>query len=153
MSNVSPVTPIIQDQFNDTSKPHLVIQAKDVGMMMDRHQYSDDTRNIIKTENLLPIGLLSRLHASFPTHSGLMETKPFLFTGRDKFSGLKGFHRVVDTLQENGIEIGHMDSRDLFVEVYSFLATRHTLNSINWDDFRDDAVFQLCFAQPGMIND
>ena len=153
MSTLSSTTLIIDEQINPTGKPHLVVQANDLHFMMERYQYSDDTRLIIEQENLLPTGLLSRLHASFPQHSGLMETKPFLFNEQKKFSGLKGFHRVVEILEEKGIDIGHMDTREVFVEVYSFLATRHTLNSINWDDFADDAVFQLCFAQPGMIND
>jgi len=136
----------------DTKKAHLVVQPEDVDMMMDRYQFPEDTRQIIERENLLPIGLLSRLHASFPQHSGLMERKPFLFHGKTNYTGLKGFREVVQTLEQNGIDIGHMEARELFVEVYSFLATRHTLNSINWDDFEQDAVFQLCFAQPGMIN-
>jgi len=152
MSTVNPLTPTSGDRYNVTAKPHMVVGPHDVRMMMDRHRYCEDTRKIIETENLLPTGLLSRLHASFQGHSGLLETKPFLFTHRNKYRGLKGFRRVVDILRENDIEIGHMDSRELFVEVYSFLATRHTLNSINWDDFETDAIFQLCFAQPGMIN-
>ena len=153
MSTLSSTTLIIDEQVKPIGKPHLVVQADDLHFMMERYQYSDDTRLIIEQENLLPTGLLSRLHASFPQHSGLMETKPFLFNEQNKFSGLKGFHRVVEILEEKGIDIGHMDAREVFVEVYSFLATRHTLNSINWDDFADDAVFQLCFAQPGMIDD
>jgi len=137
---------------NEHDKPHLVVQSEDVQAMMDRYQYSDDTRRIIAEENLLPIGLLSRLHASFPQHSGLLETKPFLFNDQAKYSGIKGFERVIDTLETAGIDIGSMEDRRFFVEVYSFLATRHTLNSINWDNFQDDSVFQLCFAQPGMID-
>ncbi|WP_207064056.1 hypothetical protein [Motiliproteus sp. SC1-56] len=145
-------TLISSDQMEEANKPHLVIQPADIQAMMDRYQYAEDTRRIIAQENLLPIGLLSRLHASFPQHSGLKETKPFLFHGRQNYTGIKGFRRVLDTLEENGIDIGHIEDRELFVEVYSFLATRHTLNSINWDDFENDSVFQLCLAQPGMIN-
>jgi L-lysine 2,3-aminomutase len=143
---------ISTDQADTKNKPHLVVQPSDVQAMMDRYQYPQETRSIIKQENLLPIGLLSRLHATFPQHSGLMETKPFLFADRDNYTGLKGFRRVIETLEKSGIDLGHMSDRELFVEVYSFLATRHTLNSINWDDFEMDSVFQLCFAQPGMIN-
>ncbi len=152
MPDTNTATLISSSQFKTGSKPHLVIQPADVQTMMNRHQYSDDIRRIISNENLLPVGLLSRLHASFPQHSGLMETRPLLFTDRDNYTGLKGFRRVVNTLEKNGIDIGHMSDRELFVEVYSFLATRHTLNSINWDNFENDAVFQLCFAQPGMID-
>jgi L-lysine 2,3-aminomutase len=134
------------------STRHLVVTPADIEAMMNRYQYSDDTRRIVENENLLPIGLLSRLHACYPQHSGFLETKPFLFTDQNKYSGLKGFREVVEILKKNGIKLGHMDDRELFVEVYSFLATRHTLNSINWNDFENDRVFQLCFAQPGMIN-
>ena len=143
---------VTTELFKSAKKPHLVIKPADIKVLLERYGYSADTRQIIQQENLLPAGLLSRLHASFPQHSGLMETRPFLFKGRDNYTGLKGFHRVVDTLKQQGIELDHMNDRELFVEVYSFLATRHTLNSINWDDYKDDSVFQLCFAQPGMIN-
>jgi L-lysine 2,3-aminomutase len=81
-----------------------------------------------------------------------METKPFLFIDRDNYTGLKGFRAAIEVLNKNGIDIGHMDDRELFVEVYRFLATRHTLNTINWDNYETDSVFQLCFAQPDMIN-
>ncbi len=142
-----------QDQDDTENRPHLVVKSADVEMMLDRYQYSADTRHILKQEKLLPIGLLSRLQATFPQHSGLLESQPFLFTEQKKYSDLKGFRQVIETLKDNGIALGHMDDRELFVEVYSFLATRHTLNSINWQDFENDAVFQLCFAQPGMIDE
>ncbi|MCP4278121.1 MAG: hypothetical protein GY779_17390, partial [Gammaproteobacteria bacterium] len=34
---------------------------------------------------------------------------------------------------------------------YRFLATRHTLNCIDWENHNLDGVFQLVFPQPGMI--
>ena len=34
---------------------------------------------IIKNENLLPLGLLSRLHASYPQHSGLLDKEAHMF--------------------------------------------------------------------------
>jgi len=92
-----------------TKKNHLVIQPSDVEMMFNRYQYSAVTRQVIQQENLLPIGLLSRLHASFPQHSGLLETKPFIFNERDNYTGLKGFHRVIENLKQNGIELDHMN--------------------------------------------
>ncbi len=136
----------------DENEPHMRVKGEDIRMMLERYRYDDDIRGNIKQENLLPAGLLSRLHATFPQHSGLLESQAFLFNGQKKYSGLKGFRRVIEILEQNGIELGHMSDRELFVEVYSFLATRHTLNSINWQDFEHDAVFQLCFAQPGMID-
>lgn len=55
-------------------------------------------------------------------------------------------------LSKNGIEIGNIAEREFFVEVYRFLATRHSLNSINWDNYLNDSIFHLVFAQPGMID-
>ncbi len=43
---------------------------------MARYGYSDEIINTINKENLLPVGLLSHLHASYPQHSGFMEKKP-----------------------------------------------------------------------------
>lgn len=127
------------------------VTAADVRMMMDRNDYSEETREIIASENLLPTGLLSRLHALYPQYSGFLETDPFLFTGRASFSGLEGFREVVATLERNGIHIGDIRERELFVDVYRFKATRHVLNSINWNDFENDSLFQLVIPQPGMV--
>jgi len=128
------------------------VSDSDVQRMQDRYQYSDEVKNIISNENLLPTGVLSRLHASYPQHSGFLETRDFLFTGRDNYTGLKGFREVNAILLENGVDIGYTADRELFVEVYRFLATRHTLNSIDWDNFETDSVFQLVMPQPGMID-
>ncbi len=128
------------------------VTPSDVQMMLDRYQYSDETRRIIAEENLLPTGMLSRFQASYPQHSGLLESKNFLFNGRENYTGLKGFREVNLVLRQHGVDIGSISERELFVEVYRFLATRHTLNSIDWDNFTDDSVFQLVMPQPGMIN-
>ncbi len=128
------------------------VTPSDVQTMLDRYQYSDQTRNIMAEENLLPTGMLSRLQASYPQHSGLLETRSFLFNGRENYTGLKGFREVNLVLRQHGVDIGFITERELFVEVYRFLATRHTLNSIDWDNFKDDSVFQLVMPQPGMIN-
>lgn len=123
----------------------------DVENMMDRYQYKEEIRRTIQKENLLPAGLLNRLHTSYPQHSGLFRTSPFLFNDRDHYTGLNGYRMVVDILKKNGIDIGYTQERELFVEVYRFLATRHTLNCIDWSNFQSDTVFQLVFPQPGMI--
>ncbi|UTV30530.1 hypothetical protein [Photobacterium atrarenae] len=138
--------------FPTTNKKHLVVTSDHVAEAMIRHGYDQETSAIIHKENLLPAGLLSRLHASYPQHSGLLETRPMLFTDKAHYTGLSGFREVVSILLKNGINIGDIEERELFVEVYRFLATRHTLNSINWDDYETDSVFQLVFPQPGMIN-
>ncbi len=119
---------------------------------MERYGYDESTAAIIRQENLLPAGLLSRLHASYPQHSGLLETRPMLFVDKEHYTGLSGFREVVRILHNNGIYLQDLEERELFVEVYRFLATRHTLNSINWDNYVTDSVFQLVFPQPGMID-
>ena len=140
-------------QFNSVpAVKHPLVGDADVLAMMKRYEYSEDTRRLIRDENLLPGGLLNRLQAEYPQHSALMEKRPFLFIDRDNYTGLKGFRAVVEVLKQYGIDIGHIEEREFFVEVYRFLATRHTLNMINWDDCHKDSIFQLCFAQPGMID-
>lgn len=124
-----------------------------VQRMMDLHGYADDVRAIVSAEGLLPVPLLDRLHALYPQHSRLLHARRFLFQERDHYTGLKGFRLVVDTLRRHGIEIGSIAQRELFVEVYRFLATRHTLNSIDWDDYQNDPIYQLVIPQPGMISD
>jgi len=145
----APATGSALSRATSTTAPALT--ADDLRRMMDRHGYSDQTRHIIATENLLPLGLLARLQATYPSYSGLLERSPFLFTERDAYAGLDGFRRVIAALERQGIHIGHMTERELFVEVYRFKASRHALNSINWDDYERDSMFQLMFPQPGMI--
>jgi L-lysine 2,3-aminomutase len=107
---------------------------------------------IITREGLLPEGLRARLHALWPQYSRLGgERRQLLFTGKAHYTGLTGFREVCAILRQNGIDIGHQDERELFVDVYRFLATRHTLNSIDWSNFAKDSLFQLVFPQPGMI--
>jgi L-lysine 2,3-aminomutase len=127
------------------------VTAADIGAMIDRYGYSKETRELITGENLLPVGLLSRLHRTYPHYSGLLEDRKFLFTEHDAYSGLEGFRKVVAILAQNSIVLGDIPERELFVEVYRFKATRHALNSINWDDYAHDSMFQLIFPQPGMI--
>lgn len=124
----------------------------DVEQMQDIYDYDEETRQIIKDENLLPVGLLSRLHASYPQHSGLMDKEAHMFDEKDQYTGLSGFRKVVEILQANDIDIGDIEERELFVEVYRFLATRHSLNSIDWTNFYEDSVFQLVMPQPNMID-
>lgn len=132
-------------------KSHLVVNTDNISSAMTRYGYSQMVKETIHNENLLPVGLLSRLHASYPQHSGFLESKQFLFTEKEHYTGLSGFREVCAILSKNGVDIGDIAERELFVEVYRFLATRHSLNSINWDNYATDSVFQLVFAQPGMI--
>jgi lysine 2,3-aminomutase len=129
------------------------IDKADVERMMALHEYPEDVRGIVQAERLLPLGLLNRLHALNPQHSRLHRTGKFLFHDRDHYTGLKGFRAVLETLKRNGIDIGQIPAREFFVEVYRFLATRHTLNSIDWANYENDSIYQLVIPQPGMIND
>ncbi len=114
--------------------------------------YSDEVKQIIAEENLLPQGLVNRLHRSYPQISSLANRDKALFTRQNDYTGLTGFRKVNQTLLDQGIDMGDQDERELFIEVYRFLATKHTLNSIDWHNFKNDSVFQLVFPQPGMIN-
>ncbi|OFW61102.1 MAG: hypothetical protein A2133_00540, partial [Actinobacteria bacterium RBG_16_64_13] len=122
-----------------------------VETMMDRYGYPPETRQIIAGENLLPAGLLDRLHATYPQHSGLLEREEMLFSDRDHYSGLEGFRQVVAVLAGQGIHLGDLTERELFVEVYRFKASRHALNSINWQEYEHDSMFHLTFPQPGVM--
>ncbi len=125
--------------------------ANYVEEMMHRFHYDADTVSIIEEEDLLPGGLLERLHMAYPQHSGLKEEAEFLFNDKKQYYGLKGFREIVKVLSAHGIHIGHLEERELFIRVYRFMATKHVLNTINWSNFEKDSVFQLVFPQPGMI--
>jgi L-lysine 2,3-aminomutase len=135
-----------------TATPEKVLFSQtDVEELMHRFHYSDETKAIIREENLLPTGVLSRLHATFPQHSGMREKEEFHFNDKKHYTGLNGFREINAILEENGIHIGHLEERELFIHVYRFMATKHVLNTINWANFEKDSVFQLVFPQPGMI--
>ncbi len=151
MTSLNAATQNLSNQSEAESKPHLVVKSADVEAMLNRYQFSDDARRIVAEEKLLPVGLLSRLQASYPQHSGLMETKPFLFKVGSNYTGLEGFRRVCEILKENGIELSQIKEREFYIEVYRFLATSHSLNSINWDNYENNSLYQLVLPQPGMI--
>lgn len=127
------------------------ITSADAERMLDRYGYNDETREIIRSERLLPRGLLSRLQATYPERSGLLETRPFLFNDKLQYSGLEGFREVLKILGDNNIFPGHIPERELFVEVYRFKASRHILNSIDWNHYENDSMYRLVFPQAGMM--
>lgn len=136
----------------DTLTTNKQITNEDLEQLYDRYQLSEETKNILRKEDLLPLGLVNRLHNSYPQYSRFTRKDKILFTGKNYYSGLKGFREIVEILQGNGINIGHIVDREFFIEVYRFLATKHVLNSINWDSYEKDSMFQLVFPQPGMIH-
>lgn len=139
-----------QEAITETKKK-LIFDQHDIEEMMHRFHYDGDTKSIIRDENLLPAGVLHRLHTAFAMHSGLKEEADFLFNEKKHYTGLKGFREIVDVLSKHGIEIDHIEERELFIKVYRFMATKHVLNTINWSDYKHDSVFQLVFPQPGMM--
>ncbi len=128
------------------------VQTIDVDMVLQNGGFEEEVTAIIAGEKLLPKGVVNRLHRQYPQYSSLDRTSAPIFVGRENFTGLSGFRAVIEILSSQGIDIGDIDERELFVEVYRFLATRHTLNSIDWTRYQTDSVFQLVFPQPGMIN-
>ncbi|MDP6908935.1 MAG: hypothetical protein QF371_05480, partial [Flavobacteriales bacterium] len=128
------------------------ISTDDVNKLMERHGLSNDTRKVIEKENLLPASLLTRLNKNYPQHSQLnLKSKALFANAKHKYTGLSGFRAICSILEENGIVLSHRKERELFVEVYAFLATKHILGTIDWDNYQEDQVFQLIFPQPNMI--
>lgn len=113
--------------------------------------FSDQMISIIENENLLPTGLLKRLHHNYPAYSGIVRDRKVIFDAKNRYSGLAGFREITDLLKKKGIDIGHIEERELFIKIYRFMATKHVLNTIDWNDFANDSIFQLVFPQPGMI--
>lgn len=136
---------------NPTLAKPTVFNTEDVEALMERFHYDVETKAIIRNENLLPPGVLKRLHMAFPQHSGFKETADFHFYDKKQYVGIEGFREINAILESNGIHMGHLEERELFIHIYRFMATRHVLNTINWSDFINDSVFQLVFPQPGMI--
>lgn len=129
-----------------------VVEQSDIQKIIKRYQLSSESVQTINEEDLLPPGLVKRLHNSFPKYSGLFYEEPVIFVDKPHYSGLNGFREIVLKLKENGIEIGHIKDREFFIEVYRFLATKFVLNTINWKNFESDSNYQLVFPQPGMIH-
>lgn len=126
-------------------------QASDLKEMMENYLLSDETIQTIESENLLPISLINRLHKSYPSYSGFDRKEKGFFTDRIYYTGISGFREIVKKLSDHGINIGHIADREFFIDVYRFLATKHTLNAINWKNYENDSLFQLIFPQPGMM--
>ena len=117
------------------------------------HGIGEHEKEVIVQENLAPTSLLKRLHNAFPEHSLLNRTSYSMFSeAKNKYFGLSGFKAVCKILEANGIFLTHMEEREFFLQVYAFLATKHILSTIDWNNYEEDQVFQLIFPQPGMID-
>ncbi|MEN8118148.1 MAG: hypothetical protein ABFS16_14280 [Bacteroidota bacterium] len=128
------------------------IEQSDIQTIVEGYDFSSETVANIENENLLPPGLIKRLHTGYPKYSGFFNKGEAIFKGKIHYSGLKGFREIVQKLKEHGIEIDHIDDREFFIEVYRFLATKHILNTIDWKNYEKDANYYLVFPQPGMIH-
>ncbi len=134
--------------MNETAKTCL--GQLNITEMILRYRLSGQVKEIIQNENLLPDGVINRLHRSYEKYSAFNEKDDFLFTGKGSYSGLEGFREVCTILSGNGIELNYIKEREFYIEVYRFMATRHSLNSINWNNYETDSIFQLVVPQPGM---
>ncbi len=131
---------------------NLTFTQSHIEELMTHHGLADDAKQIIRDEKLLPTGLLDRLQSNYPQHSMLTTQSMNLFAhGKNKYSGLSGFREVIGILEKNGIHLTHIKERELFVEVYAFLATKHVLDTVDWEHFQEDPIFQLVIPQPNMI--
>ncbi len=123
----------------------------DLDHLLARYGYSPEVRAIVDQEQLLPAGLLTRLHRIYPQHSGLGEGDSFIFPRRSHYDGLGGFRTILDLLTARGIHLDRVAERELFIEVYRFKASSHALNAIDWRNFQCDSMYHLIFPQPGMM--
>ena len=123
----------------------------DVFKMLQGFDYSEETVNNIENEGLLPIGLLKRLHNAYPNYSGFFRENDPIFKGKEYYSGLKGFREILAILEKEGIILDDLKEREFFIEVYRFMATKHSLNNIDWSKYETDSMYHLIFPQAGMI--
>ncbi len=125
--------------------------SPDVSKMMHGYNYSEETANNIENENLLPIGLLKRLHSCYPDYSGFFRENDPIFKDKEYYSGLKGFREILALLEKKGVILEDVKEREFFIEVYRFMATKHSLNTIDWSNYETDSMYHLIFPQAGMI--
>lgn len=128
------------------------LEKVDLSKQFAHHGIEESSIRVIEEENLLPITLVNKIHHTFPQISIIKEESKALFSSAtNRYTGIEGFREIIAVLNEKGIDIGYIEERELFINVYRFLATKHVLNTINWKDFEKDTVFQLVFPQPGMM--
>lgn len=127
------------------------INNPDYGSIFAAYDIPSGIVDTIEKEKLLQPGLIQRLHHCYPYYMGFSRKGKPLFTGKDHYTGLRGFRDILKILEENGIEIRDVKEREFFIEVYRFMATRHILNLINWSDYQNDTLYHLVFPQQGMI--
>ena len=53
--------------------------------------------------------------------------------------------------ESKGITDPYLKQRECVAMVYPFKINQHIIDSIDWDHYQFDALFQLTFPQPGML--
>jgi len=127
------------------------IQSSDIRRMLSAYNFDPETIITIEKENLLPNRLIQRLHNCYSGYSGFFNSKA-IFAGKTHYIGLKGFREILKKLGEKNIVLSRIREREFFLEVYRFMATKHILNCMDWDNFESDPLYHLIFPQPGMIH-
>ncbi|MFG0313965.1 MAG: hypothetical protein ACF8LL_07250, partial [Phycisphaerales bacterium] len=89
---------------HETLAPNMAaITREDIDRMLDHYGCPEGVRRVVERENLLPLGLVNRVHQQYPRQSGLLESRPFLFQGKDQYRGLEGLREVMGILEDAGI--------------------------------------------------
>ncbi len=128
------------------------IDQSDINKMLLAYDFDQETIQMIRNEDLLPLGLINRLHKCFPNYSGFLKSGKAMFKGKTHYTGIKGFREILEQLSLRGIHIQDVEEREFFLEVYRFMATKHILNTMDWENYEQDSNYHLIFPQPGMIN-
>lgn len=128
------------------------IEHSDISNMLVAYDFEQESIQTIQNEDLLPLGLINRLHKCFPQYSGFLKSEEAMFKGKIHYTGLTGFREITEQLANRGVEIHNVEEREFFLEVYRFMATKHILNTMDWENHDSDSNYHLIFPQPGMIN-
>ena len=131
----------------------ILFSEEELNNLMDRYHFSTEMIEIVKNENLLPLGVLSRLQTAYPQYSLMKKPNKVDFYEKERWVGLKGFREIVDKLAKHGIIIDRVEEREVFIYVYRFMVTAHVLNLIDWDNYQNDPLFYLTFPQPDMVRE
>ena len=75
------------------------VEPADVRRMLERYQVNAEAIQTIESENLLPPGLIKRLHNAYPRHSGFFLEGSAMFRDKPHYSGIKGFREIVQILK------------------------------------------------------
>ncbi len=128
------------------------IEYSDISKMFLASDFEQETIQTIDNEELLSLGLINRLHKCFPQYSGFLKSEEAMFKGKTHYTGLTGFREILEKLHNRGIVLPDIKERKFFLEVYRFMATKHILNTIDWENYDSDSNYHLIFPQAGMIN-